>query len=60
LTRQAESSTGQGNHSEHALHFGLGGNKRDQTLEIAWPYTKQQQTLSSAANREITIESSGD
>lgn len=60
LTRQVESSTGQGNHNGHTLHFGLGGKKRDQTLEIAWPYTKQRQIVSSAANREITIESSGD
>ena len=55
LTRQVESSTGQGNHNGHTLHFGLGGNKRSQTLEIAWPYTKERLIVTVPVNRVTAV-----
>ena len=55
LTRQVEGSTGQGNHNGHTLYFGLGGNKRRRTLEIAWPYTKERLTVTVTVNRVTAV-----
>ena len=37
LTRQVESSTGEGNQNEMVLHFGLGDYDGFVSLEVAWP-----------------------
>lgn len=56
ITREVQSVTGgHGNFNGHTLHFGLGGQKQSRTIEIAWPYTKERQTATAAANRVTTV-----
>jgi len=54
LTRQVESSTGQGNQSEMALHFGLGEHTGPVEVEVRWP-DGATRTVSAQADSTITV-----
>ncbi len=54
LTRQVESSTGQGNQSEMTLHFGLGGFAGPVEVEVRWPGGATR-TVSAQADTTITV-----
>ncbi|NLO05537.1 MAG: CRTAC1 family protein [candidate division WS1 bacterium] len=54
LTRQVESSTGEGNQSEMVLHFGLGENDSPVEVEITWP-GGQRQTITARPTQVTTV-----
>lgn len=54
LTRQVESSTGQGNQNDMTLHFGLGDFADAVPLEVSWPLGARH-TQRTEVDRTITI-----
>ncbi|MHC4623828.1 MAG: CRTAC1 family protein [Planctomycetota bacterium] len=55
LTRQVESSTGEGNQNELTLHFGLGGRGAPVDVQIDWPDGTRQTVFDVSVNQTVTI-----
>ncbi len=58
LTRQVESSTGEGNQNDLTLHFGLGAHSGPVLLEISWP-NGEHEMVPTPVDRLITVVKSG-
>lgn len=58
LTRQVESSTGQGNQNEMTLHFGLGDYDKPVQVEVRWLHGRQR-VYTVKPNRLLVIKTSG-
>jgi len=54
LTRQVESSTGEGNQNEMTLHFGLGEHAGEVELQITWPGGVTR-TVTTPVDRVLTV-----
>jgi hypothetical protein len=55
LTRQVEAGTGEGNQNDLVLHFGLGKEKGEITLQVVWPGGKRQTLKGVKPNQRITV-----
>ncbi len=55
LTRQIETTAGQGNQSQMTLHFGLGDRKKAFDIEIFWQNGETQTVSNVQPNRLITV-----
>ena len=54
LTRQVESSTGEGSQNDMTLHFGLGKHDKEVKVVVTWPNGNRQE-LTSDVDRLINL-----
>lgn len=55
LVRQVEAGTGEGNHNDLRLHFGLGRAEGRVTLQVTWPNGRKQVVKGVALDKVRTV-----